>query len=63
MTMIYVNFGELESPMPNIEIQDHRVSGSGILKVFTLHGPDGLLGHLYITRTPRRSIAHLHLVK
>ena len=32
--------------MPRIEFQDHRISGFGILKVFTLYGPDGLLGHL-----------------
>ena len=47
--IIYINFVELESPMLHAMFQDHRTSGSGeedFLKVFTIYGHDGHLGHV-----------------
>ena len=49
MVTIYTNFVELESPMLHAKFQDHRPSGSGeedFLKVFTIYGRGGHLGHV-----------------
>ena len=41
----YIKFVELESLVLHTKFQDHRTSGSGDLKVFTIYGRDDL-GHV-----------------
>ena len=44
----YINFVDLESPMPHAKFQEHRTLGSGgveFLKVLTIYGHSGHLGH------------------
>ena len=57
--MIFINFVELHCLMLHAKFQSHRSSGSGeedFLKVFTIYGHGGHLGHvtwtIYITFVP-----------
>ena len=51
MVIIYINFVGLESPMLHAKFQDHRNSNyeRGFLKVFTIYGHGGHLGHVIWT--------------
>ena len=47
--------------MLHAKFQDHRTSGSGeedFLKVFTIYGRGGHLGHLYKLRPPPKEAPH-----
>ena len=44
--IIYMHFQKPESPILHAKFQNHRTSGSRFLKVFTIYGHGGHLGHV-----------------